>query len=89
MGILKAIASDDGGEFKGRFKGILEVESVDHIIMTTHLLFIDRSTRTISNMLCERVEHTKKDWHILLSNVINQYNNTIHSSTKFKLVDAT
>ena len=47
MGVPKAIASDDGGEFKGRFKEILDVEGVDHIIMTTHLSFIDRFTRTI------------------------------------------
>ena len=37
MGIPKAIASDDGGVFKGRFKQILDAEGIDHIIMTTHL----------------------------------------------------
>jgi len=36
----------------------------------------------------ERVEHIKKDWHLLLQAVIKQYNNTIHDSTKFKPVDA-
>ena len=39
-------------------------------------------------MLFERVQHTGKDWHLLLANVIKQYNNTIHSSTKLKPVDA-
>ena len=37
MGIPKVIASDDGGEFKGRFKDILDGEGIDHIIMTTHV----------------------------------------------------
>ena len=39
-------------------------------------------------MLFERVEHIKKEWHLLLPNVIKQYNNTIHDSTKFKPIDA-
>ena len=60
MGIPKAIASYDGGEFKGRFKEILDAEGIDHIIMTTHLSCIDRFTRTIKNVLFERVQHTKK-----------------------------
>ena len=39
-------------------------------------------------MLFERVEHSGKSWHLLLPSVIKQYNNTIHSSTKMKPVDA-
>ena len=88
MGIPKAIASDDGGEFKGRFKEILDAEGIDHIIMTTHLSFIDRFTRTITNMLFERIQHTGKDWHRLLPNIINRYNNSIPNSSKLKPVDA-
>jgi len=88
MGIPKAIASDDGGEFKGEFKKILQVEGIEHIVFTTHLSFIDRFTRTIKNMLFQRVQHTKKSWHLLLQNVIKQYNNTIHSSTGLKPIDA-
>ena len=76
MGIPKAIASDDGGELKGSFKDILDAEGVDHIVMTTHLSCIDSFTRTIKDMLFERVEHTKKDWYLLLPAVIQQYNNT-------------
>ena len=88
MGIPKAIASDEGGELKGRFKDILDAEGIQHIIMTTHLSFIDTFTRTIKNVLFERVQHTGKDCHILLPNVIKQYNNTISESTKFRPVDA-
>ena len=80
MGIPKAIASDDEGEFKGRFKEILDAQGIDHIIMTTHLSFIDRLTGTIQNLLVERVQH-KQDWHLLLSHVIKQYSTTIHNST--------
>ena len=87
-GIPKAIASDDGGEFTGRFKEILDAEGINHIACTTHASFIDRFTRTIKNMLVERVQHTKKDWHLLLSHVIKQCKNTIHDSTKLKLLDA-
>ena len=33
MVIPKAIASDDGGEFKGRFKEILDAEGIHHIVL--------------------------------------------------------
>ena len=36
MGIPKAIASDDGWEYEGRSKQILDAEGIDHIVMTTH-----------------------------------------------------
>ena len=62
----------DGPEFKGEFKHILQSEGIEHIVFTTHLSFIDRFTRTIKNMLFERVEHTGKSWHLLLPAVINQ-----------------
>ena len=88
MGVPKAIASDDGPEFKGEFKHILSGGGIEHIAFTTHLSFIDRFTRTIKNMLFERVQHTGKSWHLLLPAVIKQYNNTIHSSTKLKPIDA-
>ena len=88
MGIPKAITSDDGEESKGRCKQILDSEGIDHIIMTTNLSCIDRLTRTITNMLFERVDHTKKDWHLLLPNVIKQYSNTLHDSTRLKPIDA-
>ena len=39
-------------------------------------------------MLFKRVQHTIKEWHLLLSNVIKQYSSTIHNSTKLKPVDA-
>ena len=51
MGIPKAIAADDGWEFKGRFKDILDGEGVQHIVFTTHLSFIDRFTRTIKKVV--------------------------------------
>ena len=69
-------------------KEILNAEGIQHIIMTTYLSFIDCFTRTIKSMLFERVQHTGKQWHMLLPNVMKQYNNTIHESTSFRPVDA-
>ena len=56
--------------------------------MTFRLSCIDTFTRTMKNMLFERVEHSGKDWHALLAHVISQCLNTTHSSTKIKPVDA-
>ena len=88
MGIQKAIASDDGGEFKGRFEQILDAEDIDHTVMPTHLSFSDRFTRKIKNMLFESVQHTGKEWRLSLPTVIRQYKSTIHDSTKLRPVDA-
>ena len=77
------------GNLKEDLKRYLNAEGTQHTIMTAHLSFIDRFTRTIKSMLFERVQHTGKQWHILLPNVIKQYNNTIHESTSFIPVDAT
>ena len=60
MRIPKAIASDDGGEFTRKFKEILDAEGIQHIVFTTHFSCTDRFTRTIKDMLFEKVEHTKK-----------------------------
>jgi len=57
-----------------------------HIVFTTHLPLTDIFTRTLKRMLFERTQHTGKEWHRLLPNLISQY--TIHSSTKFRPVDA-
>ena len=65
MGIPKAIASYDGGEFKGRIKEILNAEGILHIIMTTHLSFIDRFTRTIKKYgIWQGSTHKKRVAHI-------------------------
>ena len=71
MGIPKAIASDDGPEFKGEFKIFYKVKALNTLFVTTHLSFIDRFTRTIKTMLFEREQHTGKSWHLFLQNVIN------------------
>ena len=73
---------------KGRFKRGLDAEGIDHIVMTTHLWFIDRFTRTIENKVIWKGTTHKKKWRLLLPNVIKQYNNTIHDSTNLKPVDA-
>ena len=49
----------------------LAINYIHFIVMTTHLSFIDRFTRTTTNMLFERVQHTGKECHLLLPNVIN------------------
>ena len=37
MGIPKALASDDGPEFKGEFKKILQSEGIEHIVFLQHI----------------------------------------------------
>ena len=83
-----AIASYHGGS-TGRFKEILDAEGIQHIVFTAHLSSNDHFSRTIKDMLFESVQHTGKDWPLLIPSVIKQYDNTIHDSIKFKPIDAT
>ena len=88
MGIPKAIASDDGLEWKGKFTKVLHTEGIENIVCTTHLSFIERFTRTIQNILFERIEHNGNSWHLLFPAVIKQDINILCSAIKLKLVDA-
>ena len=73
---------------RGKFAQIIEKYGIRSIITRTHAAFAERFIRTLKNMLTDRVEFNKNDWVIFLEKVLNQYNNTEHSSHKMKPRDA-
>ena len=54
----------------------------------THANIVERLIRTIKNGLVDRIRFTKGNWTDLYKPTLKKYNNTIHSSTGAKPVEA-
>ena len=86
------IESDRGSEFYNSiFQNFLKSKNIQHYSRFADKgpSIAERVIRTIRNLLKKPVfEKGKADWLSELPSVIKQYNNTIHSSTKMKPIDA-
>ena len=54
----------------------------------THANIVERLIRTIKNGVADRIRFTKGNWTDLYKPTLKKYNNTIHSSTGAKPVEA-
>jgi len=88
MGYPISVYSDDDGAFKSKVKYFFNDNAINHIITLTHANVAERFIRTLKNQIHDRVRFTGAPWTEMLEYVIKKYNNTIHSSTNFKPVDA-
>ena len=80
---------DGGSEFKGELLEHMKDLKVKIIVTTQHAPFIESFNRTIRNIISRWMKATgHKDWWTVLSAVIHNYNNSIHTTTKFTPVDA-
>ena len=86
------IESDRGTEFYNSiFQNFLKSKNIHHYSRFTDKgpSIAERVIRTIRNLLKKPVFlKGKADWLSELPSVVKQYNNTIHSSTKMKPIDA-
>ena len=86
------LESDRGSEFYNSiFQNFFKNKNIQHYSRYTDKgpSIAERVIRTIRNLLKKPVfEKGKADWISELPSVIKQYNNTIHSSTKMKPIDA-
>ena len=86
------LESDRGTEFYNSiFQNFLKSKNIQHYSRFTDKgpSIAERVIRTIRNLLKKPVfEKGKADWLSELPSVIKQNNNTIHSSTKMKPIDA-
>ena len=86
------IESDRGSEFYNSiFQDFLKSKNIHHYSRFTDKgpSIAERVIRTVRNLLKKPVfEKGKADWLSELPSVINQYNNTVHHSTKMKPIDA-
>ena len=89
MGFPISIYSDDDGAFKSVVKKFLDDNGINHIITLTHANVVERLIRTIKKGIADRMRFTKEtDWVKMLEPTLKKYNNTIHSSTGVKPVEA-
>ena len=86
------LETDDGKEYVNKiFSEFLNNHNIKRYSRNTALgaVFAERFIRTIGNLLKKPVfEKGNADWLSKLPSVVKQYNNTMHSSTKMKPIDA-
>ena len=85
LGIPKSIYCDEGSEFTNKsFLQILEKHKIEIIYATNHAPFVESFNRTIKRMLTNYMEANEiSSWAAVYRDVLNAYNNTKHSTTKF------
>jgi hypothetical protein len=85
LGIPKSIYCDEGSEFTNKsFLQILEKHKIEIIYATNHAPFLESFNRTIKRMMTNYMEATKNSsWAAVYRDVLNAYNDTKHSTTKF------
>ena len=88
MGYPISIYSDDDGAFKSKVKTLFESEGINHIVTRSHANVVERWIRTLKSGIHDRVRFTNGNWEDMIKYVVTKYNNTIHSTTKYKPVEA-
>lgn len=89
MGKPKQIYADSGKEWQGVFGKFLEEEGINAIFVTTHAPFIERFNQTLKNMLHRYMTNEGYDrWRSVLPEIIDNYNNSYHSTIKMSPNDA-
>ena len=88
----KQIFSDEEGAFNsGKYQVFLNENNIKHIQTTTHAHTVERFIGTFRMNLQRRLDalnQDKGDWIKHVDNIINKYNNTEHSTTQIKPVEA-
>jgi hypothetical protein len=85
IGVPKTIYSDQGSEFDNKpFQNLLDKYGVQIIFALDHAPFVESFNRTMKNKLYKYMKfNDTKDWLSVLQDVVDAYNETKHSTTKF------
>ena len=84
LGIPLNVYSDDGSEFKKEFKEKLDYFDIDKVVTRGHATMAERAIRTLKEALVRRLTAgvgRRNQWHLLLPDVIAQYNERAHATT--------
>ncbi|MFN9115832.1 MAG: DDE-type integrase/transposase/recombinase [Bacteroidota bacterium] len=81
--VPKTIYSDQGSEFKNKpFLELLEKNKITPIFALDHVPFVESFNRNMKNRLYKYMAyHNTDNWSKVLSQIVDAYNNTPHSST--------
>ena len=88
MGEPIEIFSDEDTAFLSVVKKYLDGLGIVQKTTRTHANIVERLIRTIKNGVADRIRFTKGNWTDLYKPTLKKYNNTIHSSTGAKPVEA-
>ena len=84
LGIPNNVYVDDGTEFKKEFKAKLDYFDVDKVVTRGHATVAERAIRTLKEALVRRLAAgvgQRNRWHLLLPDILAQYNEKPHSTT--------
>ena len=87
LDIPNYVYTDEGGEFQSAFETKLSQYLIEHIVSRTPATFVERAIRTLRDGIAVRLEALrlpKKDWWKMVKPVVDQYNDTPHTTTKVK-----
>jgi hypothetical protein len=84
LGYPSSIMCDEGGEFQGEFTEECKKEDVDIFRSRTGGRFVERFIRTLKLPIFERKKALGGNWTQYVQDVIDNYNDTVHSSTHDK-----
>ena len=91
--MVKHLQVDHGGEFYNKeFKALMKKHNINMYSVYSEIKasMIERFHRTFRKLLIkEMYKRNSPKWVDFLQDVINTYNNTVHTVTKFKPVDVT
>ena len=91
LGIPSYVYSDDGSEFKREFEQRLDYWDIDKVVSRGHAYFVERVIRTLKEALTRRISagvQPRNRWHLLLPEVLAQYNGRPHAATGVSPNDA-
>lgn len=85
MGTPESIYSDEGSEFTNKkFLDLLESKNIKIIYATNHAPFVESFNRTMKRMMTIYMKNNDvSSWTSIYRDLINTYNDTKHSTTKF------
>ena len=85
------LATDAGGEFKNpSLKQYLRNRNIKHFIVnpSSHAVIVERLIRTLKSRIYKYFTYNNtKNYINILPNIVNSYNNTVHSRTKYRPID--
>ena len=85
LGLPASVFTDQGGEFQGAFEARLRYYDIDHVVSRTPPIFVERQIRTIKEGVERRLRALRyaAPWYRMLQPVVDKYNATPQTTTRF------
>lgn len=86
---VQRIVCDDGGEFRGTFKALLDSKNIRKTLARTHAPYVERVIQTLKSILSKTMKHNETLQHFnVFESVVEAYNNRRHRIIKMTPAEA-